>query len=724
MTKIAAPSERSARDRPPTTDGIIDLPLQTRADVRLQGESIDAEARTVEVVWSTGAAVRRRDLWTGKRYDEVLSLDPRHVDLSRLNGGAPLLNTHGAFDLAGVIGVVERAWIAKNGDGYEGRASVRFSAREDVEPLWQDVRAGIIRNVSVGYVVRAYEVSEPDGQMPVWRAVDWQPLELSAVPVGADGGAGFRQSQPLTPCRLIGAPQSPSSNRAQRAQQPENTEMDQPMTAAGTDAADGAASRQADEDTVSRGSAEPTEIPETAMAEPHAQTRSDNATREQGNHGAQQALAAGAEDVARRVVAEERGRIAGIYDAARKLGIDPAVADTLVRDGVALDAARGLLIDQAAERDRQVETRPHICSGGLDAREVRRGAVETALLHRFDPHRHALSEPAREWRGYSLIEMARAFLEGEGVRVRGLSRDEIATRALHTTSDFPAILAAVTNKTLRDAYEAAPRTFPPIARRATAADFKDMHRLQLGEAPQLEKVNEAGEFKRGSLGEGKESYRVETWGKVIGITRQVIINDDLDAFTRIPALFGTAAATLESDVVWGIVTSNPAMADGVALFHASHKNLVGTGTALDVANLGKARAQMAKQTGLDGKTVLNIRPAFLVVPSSLELTAEQLIAQNLVPAKSTDVVPASIRSLAVIAEPRLDPASGAVPWYLFASPSSIDTIEYAYLEGQDGVYIETRMGFDVDGVEVKARLDFGAKAIDWRGLHKNVGVAP
>ena len=226
------------------------------------------------------------------------------------------------------------------------------------------------------------------------------------------------------------------------------------------------------------------------------------------------------------------------------------------------------------------------------------------------------------------------------MRVRGLSRDEIATRALHTTSDFPAILAAVTNKTLRDAYEAAPRTFPPIARRATAADFKDIHRLQLGEAPQLEKVNESGEFKRGSLGEGKESYRVETWGKVIGITRQVIINDDLDAFTRIPALFGTAAATLESDVVWGIVTSNPNMADGVALFHASHKNLVGTGTALDVANLGKARAQMAKQTGLDGKTVLNIRPAFLVVPSSLELTAEQLIAQNLVPAKSADVVPA------------------------------------------------------------------------------------
>jgi hypothetical protein len=192
-------------------ENAIDLPLQTRADVRLQPDTIDAEARSVEVVWSTGATVRRRDLWTGKRYDEVLSLDPRHVDLSRLNSGAPLLNTHDAFDLAGVIGVVERAWIARSNDSYEGRATVRLSAREDVEPLWQDVRAGIIRNVSVGYVVRAYEVTEQDGQVPVWRAVDWQPVGLSAVPVGADGGTGFVRARVSRPAVSTGRSRPPAS---------------------------------------------------------------------------------------------------------------------------------------------------------------------------------------------------------------------------------------------------------------------------------------------------------------------------------------------------------------------------------------------------------------------------------------------------------------------------------------------------------------------------------
>ena len=716
MAQTATAPERSSERNQ------VSLPMQTRM-VSMLPESVDEEARTVEVVWSSGARVPRRDRMTGEAYEEFLSLDPEHVDLSRLNGGAPLLDTHGAWSLDGVIGVVERAWIEEQEAGTAegrtgkqmtpvGKALVRFSERDDVEPVWRDVRAGIIRNVSVGYSVRAYEITEEKGKVPVWRAVDWTPAELSAVPIGADPDAGFRSAAlDPQPCRLITRSLGP--NPKSLSLEGENTmeHQDTPETETPV------------EETRSGSDTEIVTVTEAASKE-ERRAAVDAAA---GNKAAAKADADPKADTdakaeAQRAVAEERSRAAGIHETARKLGVERTIAEDLVERGMALDEARKTLIDAVAERDEQTETRSQITLGGVDERQTRRDAVEGALLHRFDPSRFELPEPAREWRGYSLLELARAFLETDGTRVRGLSRDEIATRALHSTSDFPEILAAVTNKTLRDAYQAAPRTFPAIARRASASDFKDIRRLQLGEAPQLEKVAESGEFKRGTMGEGKESYRVETYGKVIGITRQVIINDDLDAFTRVPSLFGTSAATLESDVVWGIITSNPAMGDTKALFHASHKNLTGTGTALDVANLGVARAAMAKQVGLDGKTILNIRPAFLVVPSTLELTAEQIIAQNLVPAKSGDVVPQSIRSLAVIAEPRLDPASGAVPWYLFASPSAIDTIEYAYLEGQEGVYIETRMGFDVDGVEVKARLDFGAKAIDWRGMHKNPGV--
>jgi phage major head subunit gpT-like protein len=709
---------------PDDTPATVDLPLQTRADVRTLPETVDADQRSVEVVWSTGAAVRRRDPWTGKRYDELLSLDETHVDLSRLNGGAPLLNTHGAWDLSDVIGVVERAWIAREGETLVGRARVRFSDREAVEPIWRDVAAGIIRNVSVGYSVRSYEITETEGAPPVWRAVDWQPLELSAVPVGADAAAGFRAADArgehdtcdglaTTPCHLLRRVPAPIPEEPTMTREAE-TETTPPVT----DAAPPAAPAESAE------TAEPVRTPEAPVTRGAAQMAAT--TPSLAVAPAAGAAGLGEADVhaaAERARAEERHRIATIHDAARKLGVEASVADDLVTRGVQLDAARAALIDAAAARDAAQEIRPHVRTGGLDATETRRSAVEAALLHRYDPGRFTLSDAAREWRGLSLIEMARGWLEAEGVRVRGLSRDEIATRALHTTSDFPAILAGVTNRTLRSAYETAPRTYTAIARRTTVADFKLVHRLQLGEAPQLERVNESGEFKRGTIGEAQETYRIETFGKVIGITRQVIINDDLDAFTRVPSLFGTAAATLESDVVWSIFTLNPAMADGAALFHASHKNLAGAGAALDVSGLAKARTAMAQQRGLDGKTILNVRPSFLVVPTSLELSAEQLLAQNIVPAKAADVVPSSIRSLAVIAEPRLDPASGAVPWYLVASPAAIDTIEYAYLEGQEGVALETRMGFDVDGIEIRARLDFGAKAIDWRGLFKNPGVA-
>ena len=647
--------------RPPDPHpALVDLPVQTRTDVRLMPESVDAERRTVEVVWSTGAAVRRRDPWTGKRYDEMLSLEETHVDLSRLNGGAPLLNTHGAWDLRDVIGVVERAWIAREGEALVGRASVRFSDRDDVEPIWRDVASGIVRNVSVGYAVRSYEITETDGQPPVWRAVDWQPLELSAVPVGADAAAGFRAAgqpspppEPTThPCHLLRRVPAPIPEEPTMTRDAE-TETTPPQAAAAAVAAPSAP-------------AEPAPAPEARAAADAPQTRAAAPAAEATPPVAAPAAAPAATPAelnaaAERARAEERHRIATIHDAARKLGVAGSVADHLVARGVGVDAARAALIDAAAAHDAQAETRPHVRMGGLDATETRRSAVEAALLHRYDPGRFALSEPAREWRGLSLIEMARGWLEAEGVRVRGLSRDEIATRALHSTSDFPAILAGVTNKTLRAAYETAPRTYPAIARRTTVADFKLVHRLQLGEAPQLEKVNQSGEFKRGTIGEAQETYRIETFGKVIGITRQVLINDDLDAFTRVPALFGTSAATLESDVVWGIFTANPAMADGAALFHASHKNLAGAGAALDVAGLAKARTAMAQQRGLDGKTLLNVRPSYLVVPSALELTAEQLLAQNIVPAKAVDVVPSSIRSLAVVAEPRLDPASGAVP---------------------------------------------------------------
>ncbi|MFM8746199.1 MAG: prohead protease/major capsid protein fusion protein, partial [Aestuariivirga sp.] len=655
----------------------IDLPPLTRA-ADLLPASIDAAERTIDVVWSTGARVRRNPFF-GDPFDEELAMDPRAVRLDRLNAGAPLLKVHDASALDSIIGsVVPGSARIENGRGI---ARVRFSDRTEVEPLWKDVEAGHIRAVSIGYQVHRFEVTKQAGAPELWRAVDWTPFEISAVPIGADPAAGFRaeksseSSLPLHPC-VVHRADAPSKEKAA-------------MDDAVTDNTD-TQTRQAAPEPQDR-------VPTTPMID--------------------------AETIAARARDSERERVGTIYDLAGRLHLERSFADDLVKRGVALDTARSEILDKVATDAEKTRVSPQVSIplGGRDERVTRRDAVSNALLHRYSPTLFPLSEPAREYRGMTLVEHAREFLSSSGVNVRGMSRDEIATRALHSTSDFPEVLAAVTGKTLRQAYDAYPRTYVPFCRQVLATDFKAMHRVQLGEAPQLVKVNEGGEFKRGTLAEGRESYRVETYGRVVAVTRQVLINDDLDAFTRIPAMYGTAIATLESDVVWGIILANAAMSDSIALFHQNHGNLANPATALSVTAIGAARAAMARQTGLDKKTILNVRPAYLIVPASLELAAEQLVAQNLVPAQTGNVVPSSIRTLTPISEPRLDAAS-LTAWYLAANPAQIDTIEYAYLEGQQGAYIETRNGFDVDGVEIKCRLDFGAKAIDWRGLYRNPGA--
>jgi hypothetical protein len=92
---------------------------------------------------------------------------------------------------------------------------------------------------------------------------------------------------------------------------------------------------------------------------------------------------------------------------------------------------------------------------------------------------------------------------------------------------------------------------------------------------------------------------------------------------------------------------------------------------------------------------------------------------NIASSDVTKVIPDWIRSLTPICEPRLDATAPA--WYAFADPNQIDTIEYSFLAGQEGVYFETKQGWEPDGIELKARLDFAAAAIDFRGVQKNNG---
>lgn len=432
------------------------------------------------------------------------------------------------------------------------------------------------------------------------------------------------------------------------------------------------------------------------------------------------------------VRAEERERVRTISSLCRRHGLDDAFASDLIERGVSLAEAREAILDKIADADpmqgRSSEPAPAQARNGQQDVQYR-DALTNALMHRHNPAGEKLTDDGREFRGMTLLEMARHALERGGISTRGMSKMELASAAFetraavgyHSTSDFPAILANVAGKTLRAAYERTPRTFAAWARRASITDFKPVQRTQLGGAPDLEKVLESGEFQYGTIGEGKEVYALATYGRIIAVTRQTLINDDLDAFTRIPTAFGAAAADLESDIVYAILMQNPKMADGTDLFHASHGNL-GTAAVIDEVSLAEAYRKFAEQKGLEGR-LISILPQYLLVPPGTRTVEARKAVAATTPANTGDVN-AFAGQLEVISEPRLIPATGEDPWFLATDPARIDTVEYAYLEGQEGVYTETRMGFEVDGMEIKARHDFAAKAIDWRGLFKNAGKAP
>ena len=170
--------------------------VQVPAQVRAAGlQTINEAKRTVTVMWSAGARVLRYDWWEGEYFHEELSMDPSHVDLTRLQTGAPVLDTHQRGGVSNIVGVVDKVWI----QGGRGYADIRFSARDDVAPIWQDVRDGIIRNVSVGYDIGHMSEAgfDPDTGHPILLVDRWAPFEISLVPVGADPEAGTRDAPSL-----------------------------------------------------------------------------------------------------------------------------------------------------------------------------------------------------------------------------------------------------------------------------------------------------------------------------------------------------------------------------------------------------------------------------------------------------------------------------------------------------------------------------------------------
>lgn len=634
-------------------------------------QSVDAEKRTVVLVYTTGAKGKRSG-WLGDEWFEELEVSEKAIRRDRLAAGAPLLNSHSSWDLRSVFGVVVREWIEKG----LGMVEVQFSKRADVEPYFQDVKDGVIRNVSVGYRVHKWaDVTECDDKVKTYRAVDWEPLEVSLVPIGFDAGAQVKRSanEPFT--TIIESP----SARQPAVEKKGDRKMDEEQKRAAEEAK------------------------------------------------AKAAAAAEAKRVAEEATAAERKRCAMIAEIVRKAKLDAKLGDEFVSAGRSVDEVRELVLDAIAKRDEATETRgahAGIESGTADC-EKRAVAVENAILHRGLGDKAVKLEAGRAFRSMSLLEIGRRWLEAQGRSTDGMSPRQVATALFraggHTTSDFSHVLANVATKSLMMGYDQASalQTFAPFVKFGSLPNFLAAKRVGMGEAPNLVEVAENGEIPPGTSANRSEEIQLKTFGSIFNVTRQALINDELGALTDMPNKYGAAAARLESDKVYGVLTANADMADGTDLFHGDHGNLKSSGGAIDVTSLAAGFKAMREQTGVNGADFLNITPKFLVVPPGAEAVALQYVSV-ITPAGASSVNPYAGR-LQVIVEARLG-ASDANAWFLLADPKEgWPTIELATLDGVRAPHVETEAGFEVDGLKVKATHDVAAKALDWRTMYKNDG---
>ena len=325
-----------------------------------------------------------------------------------------------------------------------------------------------------------------------------------------------------------------------------------------------------------------------------------------------------------------------------------------------------------------------------------------------------------------------AEMEGQTVP-RTFGNDMI--RAAFSTVSLPGILNNVANKRLMRSFDAQSIVATRICSEGELNDFKESERYRLTDVGDLEPVAPDGELKHGGLREDKATNQLGTYGKIFSLTREMIYNDDLGAFLKVPEGMGARAARKIDQLFFTRLLSNPVQGDSKTLFHTDHKNLkVGTTTALSGDSLALAIQMFLDQTDADGQPI-NVSPKFLLVPTSLKMTARELLnSVTLFATGSTSKarIPTynalADEELEVVASPYLSnnnySGASAKAWYLFAEPAVVDTFEIGYLKGRTVPMVEQgETDFDRLGIKFRVYFDLGVREQDYRGMTMFKGEA-
>ena len=640
--------------------------LVARMDARFAPETYDAESNTIRVSLGTGAPVQRYDWNSDTWFIEVLDMSPESWRLDRMNSGAPFLADHRSYDLGAIIGkFVPGSVRIENG---ELVGTVKLSRSKRSEDNVRDILDGIIANTSVGYAVHQWADGGIDEatQLRIYRAVDIEGLEGSAVGIPADITGGIRSASADV------TQEGGDMAKVERTEAVENTE---------------ATPEAADE----------THTDVETVVEPAVEKVDERA-------------------IADKAIAEYEARCQDIRLTGRKMGLAETEIDAVVADrGLSAESAIRKMADIRAERDRMSETNTRV-DVTHDVADKRRNAIGLALEGRARVDKNPDKEAMREFGNLTLREIVRDYLGGD---TRGMSNRELFNRM--TSSDFPLILANLANKIALARTEASAeyRWFERVFTRMDYNDFRPHSTPWLGAASSLPQVKEGDNYTLGTMNERNESSTAIKYGRDFDFTLEMMVNDDLDAFALAPSIITEAAWRQASNLCAALLSGNQTMGDGNPLFDAAHANIGASNGVPTAARLNQLDGLLLDQSRpVPGGGVERIGTAgkFLLFPASLKPTIKQLFEPVARPDYTTEVLAVGIPEENRIVVPSFTGTS------YYMATGRVASARYGYLRDEGGLVVSQYAKPEADKVVYHARLTFGAHINKWEDFAMNAGV--
>ncbi len=634
---------------------------------------LNEENREIEITFSSSNPVLMRT--RNGNFEEILDHSPGQYDFSKIDGhGVVFLNHNKQGN--GQIGRITRAWQE---NGY-GKAIIRLSKRQSgvISDVWTDIKDGIITGISAGYLYKRKPevIRKSENGNPMLLRSSWIPYEISILTEPpADMSVGIGRSfldlkedlNIMSDVKDDKTVETPPDNSSRSLNQSSQIDVE-------------AIRRQAFEEG------------QKALLERNAKIDAIFRNHEQ-HHG----------DLKKRCLEDSKLEL----DQVRQLLLEEIGkrSGALFIDGIS--PLRG---DSKAEADNFAE-----------------GVVKGFLS------RSGMEKPdyTNQWQGRSILEIAERSILLRGENVSSYNKREIISQALQTrsgamsSSDLPSLFSVTTQKILEKSFEQVEEIYPFLTKQMPLSNFLPVEMVSYGATGRWKKVDQHGERTRTYVTDAKEQIKLSTFANGLNFTREMMINDQLGVLTDFVTDLGAGAKRSIGDDFIDFLTSNPTLSDGIALFHSSHKNLAGSGGAVNVTTLKAAVTAMAMHKGVGGTgSVLNLAPTILLVPKSDQIDTEQFVNNQFDPnATNVNTKNPFANKFTVYADARFDTYdTPKTNWYAMASPQQYGGIILGTLDGKDTPTLESRVGWQLDGIQYEAFIDYAFAVNNYRPLYMNPGV--